>query len=93
MKKNLFWDRVKMHLKACKKTQKMLASHINMPLRTLEFWIYKGLYPTIADGYVIAKFLGVSIEYLLTGKENISETKVNSIRKMLKQAEERLGKI
>lgn len=77
-------------LKDSKKTQKDLAEYLDLPLRTLENWITRGIYPVITDGYRIAVFFGVSIEYLLTGKTETNEEKKAVIRSLIKQVDDKL---
>ena len=93
MAKNNFWRRVDQRLKETKTTQKDLAEYLNIPHRTLENWIGRGIYPVTPDGYRIARFLGVSVEYLLSGKERKTESKIAAIRSMLKKADEKLKKL
>ena len=42
-----------------------------MPLRTLENWMHCDLYPTALDAFWIAKYLGLSSEYLVSGKSDL----------------------
>ena len=88
-----FWIRVKRLLKDNKTSQKALAEYLGIPLRTVVNWIYRGIFPLITEGYLMSKYFGVSVEYLLTGKEKKSDVKIASIRSLLKQADNRLKKI
>jgi len=55
--------------------------------------MYKSLYPTIIDGYCLARFLGVSVEYLITGHEKQTKKQIEITRTLLKKAEEKLNRI
>jgi len=88
-----FWDIVKYTLKQNKQTQIDAAAVCGVSVRTFRNWIYKNLYPTIIDGYLLARFLGVSVEYLVTGKEKDTKNKINSARYLLKEADDSLGRI
>ena len=88
-----FWLRVNQQLKKEKATQKELAAFTGILPRTMENWIYRGNFPLINEGYQIAKFLNVSVEYLVTGKERKKEAKIAAIRSLLTRADEKLRKL
>ena len=88
-----FWLRVKQLSKARKTTQREMAEYLGLPLRTLQNWIQRGIFPLFPDGYRMAVFFGVSVEYLLTGKEKKVERKISKIRSLLTQAEEKLQRL
>ena len=88
-----FWQRINQQLKKKNATQKDLAAFIGIPQRTIENWIYRGNFPLITEGYRMAKFLNVSIEYLVTGKERNDENKINTIRSLIAKADEKLIKL
>ena len=67
--KNNFWGRVKMLLKAHKMTQKQLADRLEIPVSTLTCWIHHNRIPDTSSAYSIAILLGVTLNYLLGGKE------------------------
>jgi transcriptional regulator with XRE-family HTH domain len=69
----IFWNRVRALIKKNKTTQEEVANACRIHLRTLEGWMYKGIYPTIIHGYLLARTLGVSMEYLLTGSGEVIE--------------------
>ena len=56
-------------MKAHKISQKNLAQTICLKYSTLRFWLSYGYYPDVKTAYDIATTLGVSMEYLLTGKD------------------------
>jgi len=69
MKKDSFWGRVKTLLKAHNLTQKQFAEVTGFSLNTIRGWIYHDRVPELSAAYVVAYTLGVSLEYLLGGKE------------------------
>ena len=70
MFEEIFWEQVKCTAKKKKITQKDLADFCGIPVSTFKGWIHKNYFPTVIDGFIIATRLGVSVEYLITGKEN-----------------------
>ena len=88
-----FWDIVKLALKKNGQTQLEAAAACGIKPRTLQYWMYRDLYPTIIDGYLLARFLGVSVDYLVTGKKKNDRNLVNSARSHLKEADHNLKKI
>jgi transcriptional regulator with XRE-family HTH domain len=90
---NAFWDRVYNLMKKNKITQKEAAASCGVSLRTFQNWKYRNLYPTIVDGYLLARFLGVSMEYLVSGKEGDSKKKIEKVRSLLGEADRKLQKI
>jgi hypothetical protein len=53
----------------------------------------RGLFPLIIDGYRMAKFFGVSVEFLVTGKEKKDQAKITAIRSLLSRADDKLRKL
>ena len=88
-----FWLRIKQLLKATKTTQKELAAYIGIPHRTLENWISRGILPLIGEGYRMAKFFNVSVDFLVTGRERKKRTEIAAIHSLLKRADEKLMKL
>ena len=93
MEEEFFWKQVKSISKKKKITQKMLAEACGTPLSTFKGWIRKNYFPTVIGGFAIAKVLGVSVEYLVTGKERATKKDVEKIRLLLHKAEEKLEKL
>jgi transcriptional regulator with XRE-family HTH domain len=82
-----FWMRLKNEIKAKNTTQEWLAGKIGVPLSTFRKWMTRKTYPNIKEGTEIAKMLGVTAEYLVTGIEpeglDSSERKlVNAYRRL-----------
>lgn len=63
-----FWARVKTLLKEKKITQKQLSLDIGCAERSVDIWIAKDNVPGVFEAYKIARILGVSVEYLVTGE-------------------------
>ena len=62
--------------------------HVNS--KTFSNWKFKGLFPSIVDGYQLAEILGISVEYLVTGKESKHAKNIKEARHLLSKAEEKL---
>ena len=74
-------------MKKNKITQKEAAKACHVSLRTFQNWKYRGLFPTIVDGFLLARYLGVTIEYLLSGREKKSKKDIEEVRSILKKAD------
>ena len=82
-----FWMRLKSEIKAKNTTQEWIAGKIGVPLSTFRKWMTRKTYPNLKEGTEIAKLLGVSAEYLITGTEpegleNSERKLVNAYRKL-----------
>ena len=88
-----YWNRVKLLLAQEKKTIRNLAKACRRSPATVYGWIAKGTYPTILEGHIIARYLGVSTGYLLSGKNEIQTPEIKNIRSLLKEAERRLARV
>jgi transcriptional regulator with XRE-family HTH domain len=93
MARDVFWERVITLIKEKKTTQKKAAAACGVNLRTFQNWIYKNLFPTVNEGYYLARFLGVSVEYLVTGREGESGRKAERARALLVKLDETLKTI
>ena len=82
-----FWIRLKNEIKEKNTTQEWIAGKIDVPLSTFRKWMTRKTYPNIKEGIEIAKLLGTSPEYLVTGIEpeglsNAERKMVNTYRKL-----------
>ena len=68
-----FWNNVKEELDFNDKSQKELAASIDISYNTLQSWITKDRLPDAENAVKIARALNVSVEKLVTGKEDISK--------------------
>ena len=87
---NPFWERVNALMKKNNLKHKDAAAICHVNSKTFSNWKYKGLYPGIIDGYYLAKFLGVSVEYLVTGKETKPGKIIKEACSLLNKAEQKL---
>jgi transcriptional regulator with XRE-family HTH domain len=90
-----FWARVKQLAKTNKITQKKMAEIIDVPYKTFQGWLFKRIAPPLIEGFYIARILGVSVEYLLTGRQETppSHFQIDELRALLKEADERLTRL
>ena len=89
----IFWGRVKSLIRKNKTTQTEAATACHVSPRTFQNWIRRGLYPTIIDGYFLANFLGVSVDYLVTGREKTTKKQIEAACCELLRAYTKLNKI
>jgi len=85
-----FWDRVNSILKRNRLTQSMAAAACGVKLKTFQSWIRKDYYPTVLGGHALAGFLGVTVEYLVTGKNCATKKQIEDVRLLLKEADQQL---
>jgi transcriptional regulator with XRE-family HTH domain len=93
MNTNVFWKQVNLLIKKNGTTQKAVAGACGLSPGTFKGWMAKDIYPTIIDGYYIARFLGVTVEYLVTGQEGTAKAHIEKARSLLMGADKELGKI
>jgi transcriptional regulator with XRE-family HTH domain len=87
-----YWLRINQLLKKKKASYRELAAFAGIQQRTLENWIYRGNFPLVTEAFLMAKFLNVTVEFLITGKEK-KEIKIAAIRSLLTRADEKLGEL
>ena len=91
-----FWLRVKALIKAHNMSQRKFAEHCGFSINTFTGWIYHKRVPELSSAYVIAFALGVSLEFLLSGKDkDITElrSKQLELRKAVGRISVEIGKI
>jgi transcriptional regulator with XRE-family HTH domain len=76
-----FWMRLKNEIKAKNTTQEWIAGQIGVPFGTFRKWMTRKTYPNLKEGTEIAKLLGISAEYLVSGTEQ--ENLNNDERKLI----------
>lgn len=64
-----FWQNVKTLIKNKNTKQQAVADIAGISLLTMRGWITHDRLPDVVSAYKIAQALGVSVEYLVTGKE------------------------
>ena len=72
MEQATFWTRVKAQLKAHKFSQTKLADYISVPVQTVWGWIHYDRIPDAVTACQIAETLGVTVEYLVRGNDDIN---------------------
>lgn len=77
-----FWERLKIEIKSQNTTQEWLANHCGFSYGTLRKWFTNKTMPNADQACSIAKALGVTVEYLVTGEtsEALSPEKSHAIR-------------
>ena len=75
--------RLKNEIKAKNTTHEWIAGKIGVPLSTFRKWMTRRTYPNIKQGIEIAKLLGISAEYLVTGIEPDGDRLDNTERKLI----------
>ena len=80
MDNETFWGRVKPLIKAHKMTQKQFAEYMGISFNTLISWIRYKRVPDTATAYNMAVVLGVTLNYLLGGREaNIADWRLKEL--------------
>ena len=65
----IFWKIVRELLKEKKIAQTTLARSLGIEVRTFQDWVYSKKLPDTVSAKKIADYLGVSLDYLLTGEK------------------------
>ena len=90
MREEQFWKKVKLILKGRGYTQKQAAMACGVSLGTFYGWIAKGILPPVENSVFLARFLGVNVEYLVTGKKPDAADRIQKLSAILKKAETEL---
>ena len=82
-----FWIRLKNEIRTKNTTQEWIAGQIGVPFGTFRKWMTRKTYPNLKEGVEIAKLLGISTEYLITGTEpegldNTERKLINAYRRL-----------
>lgn len=81
-----FWKRVNLLIKEKGMNQQKLADLCNIKYQTFRGWGTHETYPDALQTYNIAKVLGVTVEYLISGEEhNIYKEKFDVLVSAIKQ--------
>lgn len=75
----LFWNNVKDLLKEKGINQTELAVQIGVGVRTFQDWVYRKAVPDLEKIKKIADILGVTVDYLITGKTQELSTEENKL--------------
>ena len=77
-----FWESVKILTKENKTKQEFLAEKCGVSLGVFKAWVFNKRLPDASQSVRIAKSLGTSVEYLVTGqKEKQGNTEVSALLK------------
>ena len=79
----MFWKLVRELLAEKKLTQTGIARTLDIEVRTFQDWVYSKKLPDTESAKKIADFLGVSLDYLLTGVKSDSEPLSDNDKKLL----------
>lgn len=79
--------RLKNEIKSKNTTQEWVSGQINVPFGTFRKWMTRKTYPNLKEGVEIARLLGISAEYLITGTEiesldNTEKKLISAYRKL-----------
>jgi len=86
-----FWNRVKLQIKAQAATQADAARACGVLPDTFRRWMSMGRVPPLNHSYRLARYLGVSLEYLIAGRRSDKASKINEeILALLEKASEKL---
>ena len=98
-----FWERAKPLIKAHNLTQREFADHLGISYFTLRGWIHHKRIPELSAAYDIALVLGVTLDYLISGKDkNFAARRLKEIEvrkasgrvlKLTEQMQKELNKI
>ena len=90
MEEEKFWLMVDYMIKKRGSSYEAIARACQAPYSTFMNWKENKKLPSVMDGYMIARELGVTLEYLITGEINVPGKKSMPIRSLLKKAEQLL---
>ena len=89
-----FWNRVRTRIKEKGITQAEAAKACGLSFPKLRNWMYKNMIPPLSHAHKLARFLGVSLEYLIDGQGPDKVSVLNEkVLVLLKEAEEKLTEI
>ena len=60
-------------------TQAKAAEACNIPVSTMRGWMTKNIVPPLEDAWYLSRYLGVSLEYLINGKETDAAVQLENI--------------
>ena len=85
-----FWERVKTLIVAHNINQIQFASHIGMSLNTFRGWLHYKRIPDLQTAINISDALGVSLYYLINGREDDTISDDKKKRSAVKEAVSRI---
>ena len=89
-----FWSRVKARIKQKGVTQAETAKACGMSSDKFRRWMATNMIPPLSAAYRLAGYLGVSLEYLVSGQGPDKVSRINEeVLGLLKEAENKLSEI
>ena len=89
-----FWSRVRIRIKERSLTQKDAAIAIGIEYPKFRKWMSRNMIIPMNYGYRLSRYLGVSIEYLITGHGTDKVSRINEkVLLLLREAEKNLTQI
>ena len=89
-----FWNRVRAKIKEKGVSQETAAKAAGLSYGRLRTWMSTNMIPPLSYAYRLARYLGVSLEYLINGKETAPAFHINNeILFLLKEISEKIMKI
>ena len=82
-----FWTRTQKLIKEHKISQKKFSELVGINYNTYRCWVYNDRVPDAESAYYIAKALGVSVEYLVSGKDNLKQRIKKLVLKLGEEAD------
>ena len=74
-----FWSRVKILIKEKSVTQAEAAKAVGLSSSKFRVWMSRRMIPPLSYAYKISRYLGVSLEYLINGKDSGSSSQTETI--------------
>ncbi|AEF86153.1 putative bacteriophage CI repressor protein [Treponema primitia ZAS-2] len=84
MNADFFWKMVKGEVDRQKTSFEWLYRKTGIPKGTFSSWKTRNIIPRADEAYLIAEALGVSVEYLLSGREGTSHASNPSLEEIVK---------
>ena len=85
-----FWQRIRSLLKEKKLTQLEAAKACGVPYSTFRKWITQNVIPPLDVASSIARYLGISLDYLAFGKKEDFNLKISELLDSLHKTSEKL---
>jgi len=86
MNADFFWKMVKKEVERQKTSFEWLYIKTNIPKGTFSSWKSRNTIPRADEAYLIAQALNVSVEYLVTGKDNINNPSNPVLNEIIEKA-------
>ena len=91
MNAKIFWNRVKTIIRQNNTTNEAVSKACDISFNTWRGWSSKGILPGVEHCSLIAKYLNISMDYLINGKERNSEATIAEIQVLLKRINDKIS--